>query len=491
MAFSNIQSTVLDLAGGGTKSVAHDTVAAYDWIAVVLEGGSQDFSATVTYGGQAIAQKESVRAGTSYRGDGRCIVYARVASDGSMPSAGSNTFEVVVTGSPSAGKARIWTGQATTPAILSDSDTASNESASASIVCGANDAIVFMAANAGGSGAALIHSGIDACDQDLTTLTHVSGGVITNYGVLARSDVETGTVTVSFLETAIGIALVGIVEGVVAIMPGRLGEQVAWRAGLTLTAPSDGTVFLTRLGERVRWRPGLRVTSTAQRQVALVGGGLETPEMTVGGTEGQVLTQHAKSPPTWEPAGGGDASLHIDTSVSGAHTVDREDGASHDLTLVDDATFTLDGAATGITTDWRILIRQPSSGGPHTVTWADDIAWVGGSPPTLQTDPDAVDTIGILTVDDGATFFGFHATPGSGPAIDPASTVEDETTWGITPAVGDSDDYARADHTHGTPEEPSGGTGHLLLASDHASPIEFADILQASDGSDFLYASEP
>lgn len=32
--------------------------------------------------------------------------------------------------------------------------------------------------------------------------------------------------------------------------------------------------------------------------------------------------------------------------------------------------------------------------------------------------------------------------------------------------------------------------GALLIASDHSSPIVFADILQASDGDDFLYASE-
>lgn len=36
-----------------------------------------------------------------------------------------------------------------------------------------------------------------------------------------------------------------------------------------------------------------------------------------------------------------------------------------------------------------------------------------------------------------------------------------------------------------------GGIGPLLLASDKASPIVFDDILQASDGNDFLYASEP
>lgn len=47
-------------------------------------------------------------------------------------------------------------------------------------------------------------------------------------------------------------------------------------------------------------------------------------------------------------------------------------------------------------------------------------------------------------------------------------------------------------HAHTASTAPgSGGMGGLLLASDHATPIVFDDILQASDGHDFLYASEP
>ncbi len=52
-----------------------------------------------------------------------------------------------------------------------------------------------------------------------------------------------------------------------------------------------------------------------------------------------------------------------------------------------------------------------------------------------------------------------------GVIVDPASTVEDETTFGIAPAVGTSEDYARADHTHGTPANPvSGATGTFTSA---------------------------
>jgi hypothetical protein len=46
-------------------------------------------------------------------------------------------------------------------------------------------------------------------------------------------------------------------------------------------------------------------------------------------------------------------------------------------------------------------------------------------------------------------------------------------------------------HNHTSATAPGGGIGPLLLSSDHSAPIVFDDILQASDGSDLLYASEP
>jgi hypothetical protein len=42
-----------------------------------------------------------------------------------------------------------------------------------------------------------------------------------------------------------------------------------------------------------------------------------------------------------------------------------------------------------------------------------------------------------------------------GGAGTPASSVTDETTYGITPAVGQSTNYAREDHIHGTPAAPT------------------------------------
>ena len=196
---------------------------------------------------------------------------------------------------------------------------------------------------------------------------------------------------------------------------------------------------------------------------------------------------------TTQAAGVSDSTLHIDLSVSGATTIDRADGATHDLTLTGDATFTLAGAVTGEATDLRLILRQDGTGG-WTVTWPGSVEWDGGSAPVLQTDPNALDVIGLVTVDDGTTWLGFHAEGGS--AGTPATTVESETTWGITPAVGTDTEYARQDHTHGTPANPVttaaiaalGFVGPILITDTPSTPLVFADLIQNEAQTDLIYA---
>lgn len=53
------------------------------------------------------------------------------------------------------------------------------------------------------------------------------------------------------------------------------------------------------------------------------------------------------------------------------------------------------------------------------------------------------------------------ATGGGGGGGTPASSVVSETSFGQNPAVGTSTDYARGDHTHGTPAVPA----HSALSS--------------------------
>lgn len=58
------------------------------------------------------------------------------------------------------------------------------------------------------------------------------------------------------------------------------------------------------------------------------------------------------------------------------------------------------------------------------------------------------------------------ASGGGGGGSTPATTVVSETTPGLQPVVGISTDYARADHSHGTPPVPSHtALGDLAWAS--------------------------
>lgn len=162
--------------------------------------------------------------------------------------------------------------------------------------------------------------------------------------------------------------------------------------------------------------------------------------------------------------------LHTDLSVSGAHDIDYGLAETHDLTLTGNATFTLSGAVTGQTTDIRLVLRQDGTGS-RTVTWPGSITWAGGSEPTLQTAANAVDTIGLLSVDDGVSWFGYHATTGT-------------LDHGALDGLGDNDhpQYSLNDHQHST------SVGELLISDTPAgTPLVFSDVLQNEDQDDLLY----
>jgi len=146
-----------------------------------------------------------------------------------------------------------------------------------------------------------------------------------------------------------GAAGVILKEGPPFVQPTTVVVQVAVQTtGLTV-APGASTMLFPSPATRVKvavQTTGLAVTATAQRQVALVGNGIETSEMTVGGTEGQVLTQHAKRPPTWEDGGGGGGDISVSDGVT---TVDPASAVVFaGATVTDDgggqATVTIQGA---------------------------------------------------------------------------------------------------------------------------------------------------
>jgi hypothetical protein len=202
----------------------------------------------------------------------------------------------------------------------------------------------------------------------------------------------------------------------------------------------------------------------------------------------------------WSSGGGGSGDLTtllIDTSVTGANDVDRDLAATHDLTLTGNSTLTPihSDPPTGEAIDLRLLIRQDGTGS-RTLGWGGTITWAthDGSPPDMPTAANALLTVGLLSVDDGATWIGYAGGSGG----EPATTVTSETTFGISPAVGTDTEYARQDHTHGTPANPVTATaiaalgvvGELAITSVPAgSPLVFADIMQNSEGTDLIYGA--
>lgn len=118
------------------------------------------------------------------------------------------------------------------------------------------------------------------------------------------------------------------------------------------------------------------------------------------------------------------------------------------------------GAITALTVG-KLQGRTVASSLPSTddvLTW-DGSQWAPAAIPpggvTEITDlPTAETNDTLVLAPDGVGGVEWRAETTGGT---PGDTVEDETTWGITPAAGASAAYSRADHTHGSPAEPETG----------------------------------
>ncbi|MBE3117890.1 MAG: hypothetical protein IMZ50_03925 [Candidatus Atribacteria bacterium] len=75
----------------------------------------------------------------------------------------------------------------------------------------------------------------------------------------------------------------------------------------------------------------------------------------------------------------------------------------------------------------------------------------------------------------------------------PSDSVEDETTWGLAPDPGESLEYSRGDHTHGSPPEPAGLTEYeagagIEFTGGGANPTIINVDLAAVSGLEFTVA---
>ncbi len=185
------------------------------------------------------------------------------------------------------------------------------------------------------------------------------------------------------------------------------------------------------------------------------------------------------------------------------------------------ATWNFGGVVTGSTLTVRETFTMPGLGYVEQGTVLEilgcaaspdetsDLGPVPGEPVLSSSNPtvndDAADGYQVgqvwINTTTGAVFVLTDSTTGAAvwTAIGggaPATTVESETTWGITPSVGSDSEYARQDHTHGSPANPASGAaisalgfvGELLISDSPSSPLVFADILQNEATTDLLYA---
>ena len=159
---------------------------------------------------------------------------------------------------------------------------------------------------------------------------------------------------------------------------------------------------------------------------------------------------------------GGKEVVSTVAAAGATETLDLADGNVHDVTLDADCTLTFAGATNGVACSFTLVLRQDGTGG-WTTTWPGSVVWAGGSAPTLDETASSVSVLTFFSLDGGTVWYGF-STGGGG---NPATTVESETTWGISPAVGSDTEYARQDHTHGSPPEPA---GELLVADGTTGP---------------------
>jgi hypothetical protein len=179
-----------------------------------------------------------------------------------------------------------------------------------------------------------------------------------------------------------------------------------------------------------------------------------------------------------EVINGGGGTVQAHGNLGSTETINTASGNYHWGTLNADCTFTFTTIADTAERWFTLELIEDGTGG-WDPTWPGSVAWLGGSTPTHDTTAGTTSIYAFFTRDGGTTWIGGQLGGGSGGT--PATTVTDETTFGIAPAVGTDTEYARQDHTHGTP--PASHT-EVLMASGPTFPPE---PLETGDGTDWIW----
>jgi hypothetical protein len=154
---------------------------------------------------------------------------------------------------------------------------------------------------------------------------------------------------------------------------------------------------------------------------------------------------------------GGQDTISAHGNMGATETFDPTAGNVHTATANAACTVTLSAPVGSGAATLELYVTQDGTGG-WDLTWPGSVVWPGGVDPVPDTTASTLTRYVLETLDGGTTWYGVMVGAG-GTA---ATTVTDETTWGISPAVGTDTEYARQDHTHGSPAEPVTAPG-----SDH------------------------
>lgn len=178
--------------------------------------------------------------------------------------------------------------------------------------------------------------------------------------------------------------------------------------------------------------------------------------------------------------GGGGETLNTVAATGASETVDLDLGNVHDFTLsAGTVALTLSGSSSSVACSTTLILRQDGTGN-RLVTWPGSVEWPGSTTPTLGTAADAVDVFSIFTVDDGTTWYGFHANGATSSVV---SALDDLTDVVIT-----SPDLGARLRYNGSTWVDSDSFPEILISDTPSTPLIFADLIQNEDQNDLVYA---
>lgn len=130
--------------------------------------------------------------------------------------------------------------------------------------------------------------------------------------------------------------------------------------------------------------------------------------------DGDLLTWDDASG-TWIAAPGGtglDVALVTVAAAGATETIDVSTARTYDVTLDQDVTLTLTGAAVDEAWWVTLLIRQDGTGG-WDVTWPGSVEWPTGGAPTIDPAINALTVVTLGSVDGGTVWLGFPTGGGA------------------------------------------------------------------------------